>query len=79
LNEHLIPLLIGRDPRKIKGSLAIPFADWRRGPVTMTAIAAVDKARWDNKSKSALGTPLYQLFGGLLALGMPAEAMLKRP
>src|SRR5690606_20427347 len=34
-----------------------------RGPVTMTAIAAVDVALWDIKGK-VLGTPVYNLLGG---------------
>src|SRR5690606_3424253 len=36
---------------------------WKRGPVTMTAIAAIDMALWDIKAR-ALGVPLYQLLGG---------------
>jgi mannonate dehydratase len=65
LNEHVLPLLIGRDARRIEDTWQYLYkgAYWRRGPVTMTAIAAVDTALWDLKAKS-LGVPLYQLLGG---------------
>ena len=65
LTEHLIPCLIGRDPFNIEDVWQYLYrgAYWRRGPVTMTAIAAVDIALWDIKGK-ALNTPVYNLLGG---------------
>jgi mannonate dehydratase len=65
LTEHVIPILIGRDARRIEDIWQYLYkgAYWRRGPVTMTAIAAVDTALWDIKGKS-LHTPVYQLLGG---------------
>ncbi len=65
LTDHLIPTLIGRDPARIEDIWQYLYrgAYWRRGPVTMTAIAAVDVALWDIKAKAA-GMPLYQLLGG---------------
>ena len=49
LTEHLSRLLIGRDARRIEDTWQYLYkgAYWRRGPVTMTAIAAVDTALWD--------------------------------
>ena len=65
LNDHVIPLLIGRDARRIEDTWQYLYkgAYWRRGPVTMSAIAAVDTALWDIKAK-ILNVPLYQLLGG---------------
>jgi len=65
LRDHVVPLLIGRDARRIEDTWQYLYkgAYWRRGPVTMTAIAAVDTALWDILGKAA-GLPLYRLLGG---------------
>lgn len=65
LSEHVVPNLLGRDPHRIEDLWQFLYkgAYWRRGPVTMAAIAAVDTALWDIKAK-ACGVPLYQLLGG---------------
>ncbi|MBF4599369.1 D-galactonate dehydratase family protein [Frigoribacterium sp. VKM Ac-1396] len=71
LIEHVVPLLIGRDPARIEDNWQFLYrsAYWRRGPVTMAAIAAVDVALWDIKAKVA-GLPLYQLLGGASRTGL---------
>jgi len=65
LQDHVVPLLVGRDPHQIEDIWQFLYrgAYWRKGPVTMTAISAVDIALWDLKAKVA-NMPLYQLLGG---------------
>ena len=73
LGDHVVPLLLGRDARNIEDTWQFLYrsAYWRRGPVTMSAISAVDTALWDIKAKAA-GMPLYQLLGGASRNGILA-------
>jgi mannonate dehydratase len=71
LADHVVPCLIGRDPFQTEDIWQYLYrgAYWRKGPVTMMAIAAVDVALWDIKAK-ALNTPLYNLLGGKARTGV---------
>src|ERR687896_2218685 len=71
LRDHVVPLLLGRDAHRIEDTWQYLYrgAYWRRGPVTMAAIAAVDVALWDIKGKVA-GLPVYQLLGGAARTGV---------
>lgn len=65
LEDHVAPCLIGMDPMRTEDIWQYLYkgAYWRRGPITMAAIGAIDMALWDIKAKAA-GMPLYQLLGG---------------
>lgn len=73
LRDHVAPILIGRDPAVIEDTWQYRYrgAYWRRGPVTMASIAAVDMALWDIKGKTC-GQPVYQLLGGAVRSGLLA-------
>ncbi len=65
LRDHVGPLLIGRDPGRIEDTWQYLYRGvyWRRGPIGMAAIGAVDVALWDILGKRT-GQPLYALLGG---------------
>ncbi len=63
--EDFARFLKGRDPFEIEYIWNTMFrrVQWTGGPVTMSAISAIELALWDVKGK-ALGVPVYELFGG---------------
>lgn len=71
LTDHVSPTLIGRDAQRIEDIWQYLYkgAYWRRGPITMAAVGAVDTALWDIKAKQAK-LPLYQLLGGASRSGV---------
>src|SRR5579862_3032028 len=73
LENHIAPLLIGRDPEMVEDIYQFLYRGpyWRGGPIQMTALAGVDLALWDIKGKRA-GMPVYQLLGGRTRIGAMA-------
>ena len=57
--------IIGKDPFEIENIWTSLYrrVTWAGGPVSMSAISAIDLALWDIKGK-ALGVPVYDLLGG---------------
>lgn len=74
--------LLGKNPFEIERIWTSLYrrVTWSGGPVTTSAISAIDLALWDIKGK-ALGVPVYELLGGkshdkirLYANGWPRKA-----
>jgi mannonate dehydratase len=65
LEDYCIPALVGKNPENIEDLWHFFYkgAYWKRGPVSMTAVSAIDMALWDIKGK-VLNTPLCNLLGG---------------
>jgi len=78
LEQHIAPLLIGRDPDQVEDIWQSIYRGtyWRGGPVLMTALAGIDLALWDIKGKRA-GMPVYSLLGGRTRIGALAYTHCK--
>ncbi len=65
LEEHIKPVLVGRNPMRTEDIWQTLFFQpyYRSGSVQMPAISGVDMALWDIKGKVA-GLPVYELLGG---------------
>ncbi|TPW30344.1 galactonate dehydratase [Pararhizobium mangrovi] len=63
--EDLEPILIGRDPRDIEGTLRAlrKHGFWRLGAIGESAISGIELALWDIFGKS-VGLPVWRLLGG---------------
>jgi galactonate dehydratase len=57
--------VVGQDPTRIAATVYELARDayWRGGPVTMTALSALETAMWDVSAK-ALGVPVHAMLGG---------------
>jgi len=67
--------LLGKDPFRIEHIWTSLHrrVTWTGGPVTISAISAIDLALWDIKGK-ALGVPVYELIGGKVRDSVPLYA-----
>ena len=65
LSPTTSPLLVGRDARRIEDTRQLYKGAYRRGPVTMNAIAAVTPRCGTSKT---LDAPVYQLLAARRAM-----------
>jgi L-alanine-DL-glutamate epimerase-like enolase superfamily enzyme len=66
IDDHLAPVLIGRDAEEIEGLWRTLFYRVHAttvGAITSIALAAIDTALWDVRARKA-GLPLHRLAGG---------------
>jgi L-alanine-DL-glutamate epimerase-like enolase superfamily enzyme len=66
IDDHLAPVLIGRDADEIEGiwrSLFFRVHATTVGAITSIALAAIDTALWDLRARKA-GLPLHRIAGG---------------
>lgn len=66
LQDHLVPMLLGRDPDCIESiwrDLLFHTHATHVGAITSLALAAIDTALWDRKCRVA-GQPLWKMAGG---------------
>ena len=76
VSEHLVKLLIGKDPFDIERNWDILWRStmaYGRMGIAMNAISGVDLAMWDLVGK-ALGLPVYKLIGGETKARIPSYA-----
>ena len=73
--EDFARFLDGKDPFQIQHIWTSLYrrVTWTGGPVSMSAISAIDLALWDIKGK-ALGVPVYKLAGGRVRDSIQAYA-----
>lgn len=77
IKEFVELKLLGCDPFRIEAlwSDMYDHSFWAKGggPVVFSAMSAIEQALWDIKGK-ALGTPVYELLGGLVRKDVPLYA-----